>query len=215
MSKDRCGRERPRKARSYTARDVGRIAAAAREDGANDADMIAYLLEAFGVGRFGCAAYKFMQFSQNVVLITAIIGILQGTLTLYAGWKKLRMGTPVRFTRNIIDLLIPKRYKDSYAAILAYIGATEIALNALVAILTLLSNAQPLFYLIEDICIKERKALGLARDPNTLGPLETIELIMDIWRVTVDTMVEEAGHISTQEFKGDKSDESNRKETQA
>ena len=179
MSKDHCGRERPRKARSYTARDVGRIAANAREDGANDADMVAYLLEAFGVGRFGCALYELMQFTQNVAMFGAVIGLLRGAITLLAGMRKLSKVSPVRFTAGVIDLLIPKKYKTSYGAVLAYVGATEVVLNGVMSMLILLSNSHPLYKLSESVCKGERKALGLKRIPEPLGPIDTIVLLVE------------------------------------
>jgi hypothetical protein len=67
-----------RKKRHFTAKDVGRVTAYARRDGADDAVLAKYIIAAMGMGEVPCIISEVMLLVANAVLIAVIYKLFRG-----------------------------------------------------------------------------------------------------------------------------------------
>lgn len=140
------------KPRFYTERDVGRIIAYARQDGANDAKLIAQILGAFGQKELGCAIFRILDVLNTAIFLGAILGILKGVLTLLKGIKIIATGKKSRIVTSVLEFVIPKKFIDELAVLLLFIGATETAFSALIIFITGIANNVAIYLLAKGVC---------------------------------------------------------------
>jgi len=142
-----------RKARVYTARDAGRVAAYARRSGASEAELMKYVSVSLGVPRdFWCLLDAIITGASTGVLFGALIAILKGVLSVAKGIKILATGKKSKIVTSILELLIPKKYWEELGGILIWIGAVEIISGSLIALLTLITSDTALQGAIHAAC---------------------------------------------------------------
>jgi hypothetical protein len=158
--------------RVYTPRDVGRIVAYSRNDGADDILLIAYILQSFGLRSIQCLLFKILDILNTAVFLTAIIAVLKGMLSVSKGLKILALGKKSRLTLNIIEQFLPKRFNKSLAAFLLWTGSVELAAGTLIIFLTAIANNVALYLLMKGVCEAEVAPLKIevsSLDISTLG----------------------------------------------
>lgn len=175
--------ERKRK-RTYTARDVGRIVWYAREDGVEEGLLIAYILLGFGARQVMCTFWAILDLLNVQFFVGAILGILNGLLTLMTGLKYLTAryrSIPTTVGRFLL-LLLPEKYRSSVALVLVYIGAIEILLSTAVAYLTAIINNVTMLNLVRQACTADTKRFNFEVDPIDLGdlPSQTVRVLQDL-----------------------------------
>lgn len=143
------------KPRVYSERDVGRIVAYARNDGASDTLLIAYILQSFGLRSIQCLLFKVLDILNTAVFLTAIIAVLKGILSVSKGLKILALGKKSRLTLNIIEQLLPARFNRSLAAFLLWTGSVELAAGTLIIFFTSIANNVALYLLMKGACEAE------------------------------------------------------------
>lgn len=145
-------RKRPR---IYSEKDVGRIVAYARNDGADDIKLIAYILQSFGLRNIQCLGFKILDILNTAVFLTAILAVLKGILSVSKGLKILALGKKSRLTLNIIEQLLPARFNRSLAAFLLWTGSVELAAGTLIIFFTSIANNVALYLLMKGACEAE------------------------------------------------------------
>lgn len=163
------------KPRVYTERDVGRIVAYARNDGADDILLIAYILQSFGLRQIQCFAFKILDILNTGVFLGAIVAVLKGALDIVKGIKILSLGKKSKITLNLIELLLPKKYNQPLAAFLIYVGSIEVALGSITIFITAIANNIQLYQLMQGVCEEEIAPLKV-----TIKPIDTSSLLDDI-----------------------------------
>lgn len=78
-----------RRKRHFTAKDVGRIVAYARRDGADDAVLARYIIYAMGMGEVPCLVGKFMLLAASAIFLSAIAKLARAFVYIYRGIKVL------------------------------------------------------------------------------------------------------------------------------
>ena len=141
--------------RVYSERDVGRIVAYARNDGADDIKLIAYILQSFGLRSIQCLGFKILDILNTAVFLTAILAVLKGILSVSKGLKILALGKKSRLTLNIIEQLLPARFNKSLAAFLLWTGSVELAAGTLIIFFTSIANNVALYLLMKGACEAE------------------------------------------------------------
>ena len=164
-----------KKIRVYTERDVGRIVAYARNDGASDSLLIAYILQSFGLRALQCLFYRILDILNTAIFLTAILTVLKGMVSIVKGLKILALGKKSRLTLNIIEQLLPARFNKSLAAFLLWTGSVELALGSLIIFLTAIANNVALYLLMKESCEAEVKPLSV-----DVVPISTASLMQDI-----------------------------------
>lgn len=166
-------RKRPR---VYTERDVGRIVAYARNDGAHDALLIAYILQSFGLRSLQCLLFKVLDILNTAVFLGAIISVLNGVIAITKGLKILGTGKRSRVTLSVLELLIPKKYLGSLAAFFLWIGSVQLAAGTLIIFFTAIANNVALYLLMQGICQAEVMELSVnVQTLDTHGLMDDIE----------------------------------------
>lgn len=166
--------------RVFKPRDVGRIVAYAREDGADDAELIAYILVGFGVRELGCLIYKILDILNTTVFLGSIIGLLNGVITLLKGIKLLRTLKKATIP-GLLELIIPAKYLGQLGAFYVWVGAVTASASSLVVFLTAIGNNVALYLLMKGVCETDTppytfdiKRLDVGNLPESLASLETI-----------------------------------------
>lgn len=140
--------------RVYSERDVGRIVAYARNDGANDTLLIAYILQSFGLRTLQCTLFKILDVLNTGFFLGAIITTLNGIITLLKGLKLLR--TAKRATiPGLLELFVPKKWLGGLGVFYLYIGALSAIAGAGVVFFTALANNVALYLLMQGVCDAE------------------------------------------------------------
>lgn len=165
-------RKRPR---VYTEKDVGRIVAYARNDGASDVLLWAYILQSFGLRNLQCLGFKILDILNTAVFLTAILAVLKGILSVAKGLKILALGKKSRLTLNIIEQLLPERFNRSLAAFLLWTGSVELAAGTLIIFFTSIANNVALYLLMKGVCEAEVSPLKVE-----VTPIDTRTLLADI-----------------------------------
>lgn len=166
-------RKRPR---VYTERDVGRIVAYARNDGAHDALLIAYILQSFGLRSLQCLLFKVLDILNTAVFLGAIISVLNGVIAITKGLKILATGKRSRVTLSVLELIIPKKYLRSLAAFFLWIGSVQLAAGTLIIFFTAIANNVALYLLMQGICQAEVMELKVnVQTLDTHGLMDDIE----------------------------------------
>jgi len=165
-------RKRPR---VYTAKDVGRIVAYARNDGASDILLIAYIMQSFGKRSLSCLLFRVLDILNTAVFLSAILAILKGVLNLSKGLKLIATGKKSRLTLSLIEHLLPARFNASLAAFLLWTGSVEIAAGTLLAFTTAIANNVALYLLMKGVCEAE-----VDEPTYAITPIDTSTLTEDI-----------------------------------
>lgn len=141
-----------KRARVYSEKDVGRIVAYARNDGADDIKLIAYILQSFGLRNIQCLLFKILDILNTAVFLTAILAVLKGILSISKGLKILALGKKSRLTLSVIEQLLPERFNKSLAAFLLWTGSVELAAGTLIVFFTSIANNVALYLLMKGVC---------------------------------------------------------------
>jgi len=166
--------------RVFTARDVGRIVAYARNDGAVDAEVIANILNAFGQKELGCAVFKILDILNTSVFLVAILGILKGLLTIFKAVKLIALGKKSRIVTSVLEFVIPNRFKDELAILLLYIGSIELLFSSLTVFITAITNNVAVYLLAKGVCDTEVMPLSVDVESLDLGDLrDTLDIALD------------------------------------
>jgi len=154
VSSDNCRPLPPKRKRQriYSEKDVGRIVAYARNDGADDIKLIAYILQSFGLRNIQCLGFKILDILNTAVFLTAILAVLKGILSVSKGLKILALGKKSRLTLNIVEQLLPARFNKSLAAFLLWTGSVELAAGTLIIFFTSIANNVALYLLMKGVC---------------------------------------------------------------
>jgi len=160
--------------RVFTARDVGRITAYARKDGADDAELIANIMEAFGQKELSCALYRILDVLNTAFFLGAIIGILKGVLTLVKAVKIIAVGKKSKIATSILELLITARFKDQLAALLIWLGSAEVAFSALIIFITGIANNVAIYLLAKGICETITTPFNVENEPLNTGDVKDV-----------------------------------------
>jgi hypothetical protein len=159
-----------KKPRVYTARDVGRIVAYARNDGASDTLLIAYILQSFGVRKLQCIIYKILDILNIGVFLGAMIILLKGIVYLIKGLRLL--GTGKRgIALDLITILTPKKYLGELGLFFLWTGAVESVIGIAIIFLTSMGNNLALYSLAQGVCEAEVVELNVQVSQIDLGDL--------------------------------------------
>lgn len=154
--------------RVFKERDVGRIIGYARQDGANDALLIAYILQAFGLKQFQCLLFKVFDILNTTTFLGALLGLLSGLVTVVKGLKILGTGKRGVIT-SILQAIVPKKWLSSLAKYLLIMGSLEIILSSVIIFITSLANNVNMFNLAQSICNAETKPLNVPTPEVDVG----------------------------------------------
>jgi hypothetical protein len=78
-----------RKTRHFTAKDVGRVTAYARRDGADDAVLAKYIISAMGMGEVPCIISEVMLLASSAVLWFVVFKLVRGLIYIVEGLNTL------------------------------------------------------------------------------------------------------------------------------
>lgn len=138
--------------RVYSERDVGRIVAYARNDGASDTLLIAYILQSFGLRSIQCLLFRILDILNTAIFLSAILLVLKGITSMMKGMKILALGKKSRLTLSIIEQFLPARFNKSLAAFLLWTGSVELAAGTLTIFFSAIANNVALFLLMKGVC---------------------------------------------------------------
>lgn len=156
--------------RHWRERDVGRVVAYARRDGADDALLIAHILEGFGVRELGCLVFRILDILNTSFFLGAIIGILNGLILVLKGLKLLR--TLKRATiPGILELIVPEKWLGSLGAFYLWVGATTAAASGLVVFLSSIANNFAIYLLSRNVCQAKVSPYSISVDKLDIGAL--------------------------------------------
>jgi hypothetical protein len=178
------------KPRVFTERDVGRIIAYARNDGASDVVLIANIMQAFGLRSAQCLLFKILDILNTTVFIGALIGMLTGIIYIIKGLRLISTGKRTILS-GVIVYLIPKKWLTRYAAFLLWTGAVQAIISATIVFLTALSNNIALYLLAQGICSVEIQPLRVETRPLDVGDFpERMQEIITIFNEVLPTVPE-------------------------
>lgn len=140
------------KPRVYSEKDVGRIVAYARNDGADDIKLIAYILQSFGLRNIECLIFKILDILNTAIFLNAILLVLKGISSLAKAAKILRTGKKSRLTISVLEQILPAKFNTSLAAFLTWIGSVELATGTLIIFLSAMANNVALYLLAQGVC---------------------------------------------------------------
>ncbi|MFZ2172419.1 MAG: hypothetical protein WAW61_22625 [Methylococcaceae bacterium] len=143
------------KPRVYSERDVGRIVAYARNDGASDIKLIAYILQSFGLRNIECLIFKILDILNTAIFLNAILLVLKGIASLAKAVKILRTGARSRLTLSVLEQILPSRFNTSLAAFLTWVGSVELATGTLIIFLSAMANNAALYLLAQGVCLEQ------------------------------------------------------------
>lgn len=164
-----------KKARVYSERDVGRIVAYARNDGANDTLLIAYIIQSFGLKKIECLIFKILDILNTAVFLSAILLLLKGISGLIKFSKLLVSGKRSRLTLNLIEQIWPSRFTKSLAGYILWVSSAELAIGTLMIFITAIANNVAIYLLAKGVCEAEVQELSVV-----VKPLEVHTLFDDI-----------------------------------
>jgi len=176
--------------RVYNERDVGRIVAYARNDGANDVLLIAYILQSFGLRTLQCTIFKVLDVLNTGFFLAAIITVLKGLINIFKGMKMLRTGKK-SFLPGLLEALVPKRFLSSLGTFLVYTGFASAVAGAGVVFFTSLTNNVAVYLLMKGICDAEPAPLSVSVKNIDIGDFgdkldEVASLLSEVKHVVED-----------------------------
>lgn len=157
--------------RTFTARDVGRITAYARDTGASDVEILAQIAKAFGLKDIACLIYQILDILNTGVFLGAIIGILKGIQYLVKGVKLL--GVPARsLLTSALTLILPKAWIVGLGAFFLVIGAVEIMISIALVGLTSIANGASVYLIMKGICNTSTPDFNVSNRDLEVGSLK-------------------------------------------
>lgn len=156
--------------RHFSERAVGRIVAYARRDGANDAILIAQILEGFGVRALACGVYKILDVLNTTVFLGALVALLKGLLTIVKGISLLSKGKS-RIVTSFLEFIVPKKWSKQLGVWLLWIGSAEVFLSSTIIFLTALANNFAIYLLARNSCQASVVEINIGNKPIDLGTL--------------------------------------------
>jgi len=156
--------------RHFDERAAGRVIAYARRDGADDALLIAYILQAFGIRVIGCLIYRILDILNTTFFLSALITLLNGIVLIAKGLKL--VGTLKRATiPGFLEIIVPKKYLGSLGQLYLWTGIITAGASALTVFLTAISNSFAVYLLMRRVCEAETTAYKIESDPLDIGEL--------------------------------------------
>lgn len=143
------------KPRHWRPRDVGRVLASARADGATDVELVAAVFEGFGARATLCLISRALDVLTGAASIGAMITILTGLLTIAKGIKAIATLSPPAIIRILLlplRRILPSSIVASIGEILVVIGSMEVLLGALVGAVSALANSANLLSQLQLAC---------------------------------------------------------------
>lgn len=166
---------------------MGRIVAYARNDGAHDALLIAYILQSFGLRSLQCLLFKVLDILNTAVFLGAIVAVLNGVIAITKGIKILGTGKRSRITLSILEAIVPTKYLASLAALFLWVGSIQIAAGTLIVFFTAIANNVALYLLMQGICEAEVAPLSVdVQVLDTHGLYEDISDGITVLRQVID-----------------------------
>lgn len=159
-----------KKPRVYTERDVGRIVAYARNDGASDTLLIAYIMQSFGLRTAQCVLFKVLDILNTAFFLAALIGMLKGIIYIVKGLRMLSTGKKGIVTA-VLDVVVPKKYINQLAVFYLWTGSIEAVLSASIIFLTAIANNVALYLLMKGVCDAEVAPLRVDVQNLDIGDL--------------------------------------------
>jgi hypothetical protein len=160
-------RKRPR---VYTEKDVGRIVAYARNDGASDTLLIAYIMQSFGLRKLQCVIFKILDVLNTAFFLAALIGLLKGIIYIIKGLRIVATGKRGIATA-VLDIIVPKRYLTQLGIFYLWTGSVEAVLSATILFITAISNNVALYLLMKGICEAEVAPLSVVVQNVDVGDI--------------------------------------------
>lgn len=163
--------------RVYTERDVGRIVAYARNDGASDGLLIAYIMQGFGQNALICLLFRVVDLLNTSIFLTGLLAILSGLLTLVKAFKVFVVGKGSFLTTKFLGFLLrvlPPQFTVPINLMLVYIGLAELLIGAFITFVTSIANNVALHLLLSDACNADLAPLRVSVDPLDLGDLPQV-----------------------------------------
>lgn len=164
---NRPDRKRPR---VYTEKDVGRILAYARNDGASDVLLIAYIMQSFGLRKVQCVIFKVLDVLNTAFFLGALIGMLKGVIYIIKGLRMLTTGRRGIATA-VLDMVVPKKYLKQLGAFYLWTGSVEAVFSATIIFLTAIANNVALYLLMKGVCDAEVAPLRVPVQNIDVGDL--------------------------------------------
>jgi len=155
-----------KKPRVYTERDVGRIIAYARNDGASDVLLFAYILQSFGLRKMQCIIFKVLDILNTAVFLGAILLLLKGMAGLVKVIKIVTFGKKSRVTLSLIEQFWPTKFTRSLAVFLTWTSSAELAIGTVTIFITAISNNVALYLLMKGVCEVEIQELKVELQPQ-------------------------------------------------
>jgi len=152
---------RGKRTRHFTAKAAARCVAYARRDGANDAELAKYIIEAYGLTNMPCLISQAVLVLSNVVFVGAILGALAGMLTLLKGIKIVVEGKISSVTVIPIEHFIIRYFpelQEHYGALLAWSGGGITILSTLIALIDSMVDQLVYYKFLDDVCKKKVRA---------------------------------------------------------
>jgi hypothetical protein len=178
------------KKRVYTERDVGRIIAYARNDGASDTLLFAYIAQSFGIRKAQCLLFRFLDVLNTTIFIGALIGMLSGIVYIIKGLRILASGKRGIVT-TFLQAVVPKKYLLGLGAFFVWAGSVEAILSATIVFLTAISNNYALYLLMKGVCNAEVAPLNVPAHPVDIGDFpDRMAEINDILKETLTEISE-------------------------
>jgi hypothetical protein len=142
----------------------------ARRDGADDAELIAQILAAFGRKDLACLLYRILDVLNTGVFLGAIIGVLNGLITLVKGIKLLRTLKKATIP-GLLELIVPSKYLGSLGAFYVWTGAFTAGASALIVFLSAIQNSVAVYLLAKSACETTVEPFDIENEPLHLGDL--------------------------------------------
>lgn len=156
--------------RVFNERDCGRIISHAREDGANDTLLVAYILQAFGLREIFCFLFSILDILNKSLFLSALITILQGLINLLKV-AKIAVTGRTSFLKSAVEFLIPKRFLGQWAKLLLFIGASQIVVGGMLVFITSLANNIDLTSFMKSVCNAPTRPFVIPVSDLPLGTL--------------------------------------------
>lgn len=167
-----------RKTRHFTAKDVGRVTAYARRDGADDAILAKYIISAMGMGEVPCIISEVMLLASSAVLwfvvfklVRGLMFIAQGLLTLTTAFQEISW-TGTFFYELVATIEVEFGIEItiiSKAQWLIWVGSIQATLSAMILFFDSYQDTIVYFRMLDKVCQTkiERKPFPIeTKHPN-------------------------------------------------
>lgn len=160
--------------RHFNEKAAGRVVAYARRDGANDALLWAYILQAFGLRRIGCVIFRVLDVMNTTFFLAALVGLFKGLATLAKGLKLIVGGTKSKIITTVLEVVVPKKWTRELGVWFAWLGAVEAICSAVIIFLTAIGNNFAVYLLASRICTAETDAYTVDVETLDIGDLADV-----------------------------------------